>query len=233
MAKRILIIGNSDGIGAATTAALGARGDRVVGVSRSPVEPPPPGADGPRHEVMDVTDPPYPELLARLVREDGPFDTCIYCVGVGSELELSDLSHEATVFEVNLTAMVRTFEIMVPPWLERGAGHFIGLSSMADSLLNPDAPSYSASKAGFTKYLLGMALRLRPHGIAVTNVRFGFVDTKMAKAPSKPLMMTADRAAGHLLRCLETRSLQLSRPRVAAAVVEIARRIQTARIWLS
>ena len=36
MAKRILIVGNSDGIGAATTAALVARGESVVGVSRSP-----------------------------------------------------------------------------------------------------------------------------------------------------------------------------------------------------
>ena len=178
MAKRILIIGNSDGIGAATTAALVARGDGVVGVSRSPspLVPPARRDDSHRHEVMDVTDPAYPELLDRLVREAGPFDACIYCVGVGSELELSDLSHEARVFEVNLTAMVRTLEILLPPWLERGTGHFVGLSSLADTLLNPGAPSYSASKAGFSNYLLGMALRLRPHGIAVTNIRFGFVD---------------------------------------------------------
>ena len=99
--------------------------------------------------------------------------------------------------------MVRTLEILLPPWLERRAGHFIGLSSMADTLVNPGAPSYSVSKAGFSNYLLGMALRLRSHGIAVTNVRFGFVDTKMAKAVRKPLIMTVDRAAGHLLDCLE------------------------------
>ena len=185
------------------------------------------------HEVMDVTDPAYGKLLDRLVREAGPFDACIYCVGVGSELELSDLSHEARVFEVNLTAMVRTFEILLPPWLEHGKGHFIGLSSVADILLNPGAPSYSASKAGFSNYLLGMALRLRPHGIAVTNVRFGFVDTKMAKAASKPLMMTADRAARHLLDCLETRPIQLSRSRVAAAAVLLARSLQAVRVWWS
>ncbi len=235
MAKRILIVGNSDGIGAATTAALVARGDGVVGVSRSPspLVPPARRDDSHRHEVMDVTDPAYPELLDRLVREAGPFDACIYCVGVGSELELSDLSHEARVFEVNLTAMVRTLEILLPPWLERGTGHFIGLSSLADTLLNPGAPSYSASKAGFSNYLLGMALRLRPHGIAVTNIRFGFVDTKMAKAASRPLMMTADRAARHLLDCLETRPIQLSRPRVAAAAVLLARWLQAIRLWWS
>ena len=235
MAKRILIVGNSDGIGAATTAALVARGESVVGVSRSPssLKPPARGDESHRHEVMDVTDPAYPALLGRLVQESGPFDACIYCVGVGSELELSDLSHEAMVFEVNLTAMVRTLEILLPPWLERGAGHFIGLSSMADTLISPGAPSYSASKAGFSNYLLGMALRLRSHGIAVTNVRFGFVDTKMAKGVRKPLMMTIDRAAGHLLDCLETRPIQLSRPSVAAAGVLCARWLQTVHVWWS
>ena len=52
MSKNVLIIGNSDGIGAAVTKELVARGDRVVGVSRSPS---PLGADGPRHEIEDVT----------------------------------------------------------------------------------------------------------------------------------------------------------------------------------
>ena len=85
------------------------------------------------------------------------------------------------------------------------------------------APSYSASKAGFSNYLLGMALRLRSHGIAVSDIRFGFVDTKMAKAVRKPLIMTVDRAAGHLLDCLETRPIQLSRPSVAAAGILCAR----------
>ncbi len=230
MAKRILIIGNSDGIGAAVTVALIARADAVVGVSRSPS---PFGSDGPRHKVMDVTDAAYPALLERLVRDEGPFDACIYCVGVGSELELSDLSAEAVVFEVNLTAMVRTLEVLTPHWLERRAGHFIGLSSMADVLLNPGAPSYSASKAGFSNYLLGMGLRLRQYGVAVTNVRFGFVDTKMAKALKKPLVMSPDRAAVHILGCLETRPMQLSVPRTVAVFVRAARCIQTVRVWFS
>ena len=106
MAKRNLIVGNSDGIGAATTAVLVARGESVVGVSRRPsvLIPPARGDASHRHEVMDVTDPAYPALLGRLVQETGPFDACIYCVGVGSDLERSNLSQEARVFEVNLTA---------------------------------------------------------------------------------------------------------------------------------
>ena len=146
-------------------------------------------------------------------------------------LKLPDLSNEARVFDVNLTGMVRTMEVLVPHWLERKAGHFVGLSSLADRIYNIEAPSYSASKAGFSHYLLSMALKLRGHGISVTNIRFGFVDTKMAKAPQKPLMITPEAAAGHVLKCLEKRPMQLSVPRLAAAFVEGIRWMQVLRRW--
>ncbi len=228
MSSSILVIGNSDGIGAAVTEALIARGDRVVGVSRSPS---PLGDCGPRHEILDVASPEYPELLQRLLFEEGPFDACIYCAGMGSGLELPDLSNEARVFEVNLTAMVRTMKVLVPHWLERRAGHFIGLSSLADDFYNIDAPSYSASKSGFSNYLVSMGLKLRRHGVSVTNVRFGFVDTKMAKAPSRPLLISRDQAARHVIRCLERRPIQLSVPKLAGAFVRAVRWMQSVCVW--
>jgi short-subunit dehydrogenase len=230
MARRILIVGNSDGIGAAVTRALLARGDEVIGISRSAS---PSVCKTIRHEVMNVIDPGYPELLTRLIGEAGPFDACIYCAGIGSNLDLADLSGEPQVFQVNLTAMVQTLELLAPAWLSQRRGHFIGLSSLADILLNPDAPSYSASKAGVSRYLVSMALRLRGTGVAVTNIRFGFVDTKMAKAPYRPMMMTAERAAQHVLDCLDTRPVQVSVPKTITLVVAIARVLQAAKTWLT
>jgi NAD(P)-dependent dehydrogenase (short-subunit alcohol dehydrogenase family) len=227
MPRTVLVIGNSDGIGAAVTRALIGRGDRVVGISRSPA-PPGSAAD---HEVHDVAAPDFGACLERIVREKGPFDACVYCAGIGSELRPPDFSGEARVFEVNLTAMVRTVGVLVPVWLAAGRGHFVGLSSLADSVLNPGAPSYSASKAGFSNYLVAIGLRLRRQGIHVTNIRFGFVDTKMAKAPIKPLMMTPERAARHVLRCLDHKPLQLSAPKVAAAVLHAVRLVQAVRVW--
>jgi hypothetical protein len=41
---------------------------------------------------------------------------------------------------------------------------------------------------------------LRPRGIAVTTVRFGFVDTKMAKSPVTPFMISVERATDVLMR---------------------------------
>ena len=103
--------------------------------------------------------------------------------------------------------------------------------SLADSFYNSEAPSYSASKAGFSHYLLSMALRLRDSGIRVTNIRFGFVDTKLAQASRKPLMITTEAATGHVLRCLDKRPMQLSVPKLAAAFVQGVRWMQTLRLW--
>ena len=107
--------------------------------------------------------------------------------------------------------------------VERGEGHFIGLSSLADELLSPEAPSYHASKAGFSNYLGGLALALRPRGVHVTNVRFGFVDTKMAKGDVKPFMMGVERAAAHLLTCIEKRPVRYTAPWIAIPIVKFRR----------
>ena len=230
MAQKALLIGNSDGIGAAVTRALVNQGDQVVGVSRSPslLEP-----NGPKHVIQDISAPEYPEILRRLLIEEGPFDTCIFCAAIGSGLKLPDLSQEAKVIEVNFTAMVHTLSNLIPGWLETGRGHFIGLSSLADDFYNTDAPSYTASKSGFSNYLVAMALKLKSQGINVTNIRFGFVDTKLPKASWKPLMMTPDQAAEHVLQCLRSKPIQLSVPKLIGLTLHCIRWMQSLRVWTS
>ena len=228
--NNVLLIGNSDGIGAAVTRALIAQGDQVLGISRSAS---PLGPEGPKHIVQDISSPEYPETLRRILREEGPFDSCIFCAAIGSELKLPDLSQEAHVIEVNFTAMVHTFAALLPTWLEQGSGHFIGLSSLADDFYNGNAPSYTASKAGFSNYLISMALKLKSKGIHVTNIRFGYVDTKLPKASWKPMMMTPERAAGYVLRCLKSKPIQLSAPKLAGLALHGVRWMQSLRIWLS
>ncbi len=230
MKRNILIIGNSGGIGAAVTRALVARGDQIIGISRSPS---PLGPEGPKHVIQDISAPDYPEILRHIIMKEGPFDACIFCAAIGSGLKLPDLSHEAHVIEVNFTAMVHTLATLTPGWLKQGKGHFIGLSSLADDFYNADGPSYTASKAGFSNYLVSMGLKLKSHGMHVTNIRFGFVDTKLPKASWKPLMMTTDQAANHVIRCLKSKPMQLSVPKLAGLAIHSIRWFQSLRVWTS
>ncbi|MBN2565352.1 MAG: SDR family NAD(P)-dependent oxidoreductase [Candidatus Eisenbacteria bacterium] len=212
-------MGNSDGIGLALTRRLVADGWNVTGVSRSasPVNEP-----AYAHHVTDVTSPEYIELLGRLA-DGGDFDLCAYFAGVGELVDPTDLASEVHVFDVNLMGMIRTVAAVVPGMVGRGRGHFIGVSSMADELLSAEAPSYHASKAGFSSYLGSLALTLKPTNVAVTNVRFGFVDTKMAKGDRKPLMMSVEQAVDNMEYCIARRPRVHVAPRAAVPLVKLRR----------
>ncbi len=241
--RNILVIGNSDGIGLGLTRRLLAAGCIVTGVSRR--EAPlssmqgkeskrdKTGMEGYEHAVLDVASPDYRSALEAVERRRGPFDVCVYCAGIGNLFNPRDLSNEAQVFRVNLLGAVETAEILLPGMIGKGAGHFVALSSIADDSRSGDAPSYNASKAGLSTYLSGLALALRPHGVYVTNVRFGFVDTKMAKSPVRPMMISVERAVDVIMGCLEKRPAQLTFPKRMGMLVRVLRWLTSLRIWFS
>ena len=219
MQQTALMVGNSDGIGLGMTKRLLSAGWNVLGISRSdsPVR-----NTGYQHHVVDVRDRQYPELIETLL-QNNPVVLCIYFAGIGELLSPRDMHHEAEIIDVNLTGMVRTAAGVVPHKVRNGKGHFVGVSSMADELLSAEAPSYHASKAGFSNYLGGLALALKPKGVQVTTVRFGFVDTKMAKGDVKPLMMSVEKAVDHLEVCIRRKPARYSAPKIAIPLIKLRR----------
>ncbi|MEU8233596.1 SDR family NAD(P)-dependent oxidoreductase [Actinoplanes sp. NPDC048967] len=217
--RHALIIGNTDGIGLALTRRLLSEGWAVTGLSRrsATIE-----HDRYVHVAADVTAAGYPRELTRALAAADRVDLCVYAAGVGDLLDLDDLGAQTRAIEVNLLGVARTVEVVVPHLLAAGGGHLVGLSSLADALITPQAPGYAASKAGMSAYLLALGATLRPRGVAVSTVRFGFVDTKMAKGPVKPMMITVDRAVEVLMRCVRTRPAVVSYPRRMALLVRAA-----------
>ena len=214
--QQALMIGNSDGIGLAATKRLLSTEWNVIGISRSES-----AIRNPlyHHRVADVGSNRYSECLNELLSEYA-FDLCIYFVGIGELLDPNNMKDEPRIIDVNLTGMVRTAAAVIPKMVEMGKGHFIGISSVADELLSAEAPSYHASKAGFSNYLGGLALALKPKGVFVTTIRFGFVDTKMAKGDVKPFMMSVEKAVDHLQICLEKKPIRYTAPRIAIPLVK-------------
>jgi NAD(P)-dependent dehydrogenase (short-subunit alcohol dehydrogenase family) len=224
-----LVIGASSGIGEALARRLVAAGWTVVGLARraSPFE-----AERYHHVVADVRSPDYRGALTAALDRFDALDACIYAAGIGFELELPALEREIDVFATNLVGAVVTAELVLPRMIARRAGHFIGLSSQADGLISPQTPSYSASKAGMSAYLEGLGLACRRHGVAVTNVRFGFVDTAMSKG-TRPFLISADRAAALVERCMVRRPIRYTFPLRMAVVVWLFGLGARLRVWLS
>lgn len=226
--KAALVIGNSDGIGLALTELLLAEGWKVTGLSRSNSRV---VSASYEHHVVDVCNEDYPTTLAAAAQRWDTPDVCVYCVGTGEFLELDNLANERRVFETNLIGAVATLQVVLPLMVRSGRGHFIGVSSQADVLTDAQAPSYAASKAGLSSYLEGLALACRSHGVRVTNVRFGFVDTKMAKSSVRPFMVSANEAAQRIRRCIDVRPLRYTFPKRMAVLLWLVQLRAKLRLW--
>ncbi len=218
MSKKALFIGNSDGIGFESTKQLLDSGWSVTGISRSdsPIDD-----DSYTHHVAQVQDADYSKLLEKVLDDLNGVDLCVYCAGIGELLDPTDMRGEVEIFDVNLTGMVKTVSCVIPRMVANGGGRFIGLSSMADDMLSPEAPSYHASKAGFTCYLESLGLALKDKGVRVTNLRFGFVDTKMAKGDVRPFMMSVEKAVGHLFKCIDKKPIRYTAPWIVIPLIKL------------
>jgi short-subunit dehydrogenase len=124
-------------------------------------------------------------VLADAVDSLGGVDACVYAAGAGEFLDLADLPAQTRALEVNLVGAARTIEVVVPTMVANGGGHLVGRSSIADATASVEAPAYAASKIGLSRYLLGLRGALRPHGVAVSTIRFGFVDHHDGQVPDK------------------------------------------------
>lgn len=186
-----------------------------------------------RHVIADVRAPAFRAQLTEAVESLGELDLVVYSTGIGHPLDVAAMSHDADTFATNLTGLAITAEVVIPRMVAARRGHLIGLSSQADRWIDGDAPSYSASKAGMSSYLEGLALACRAHDVAVTNLRFGFVDTEMAKSDIRPFIVSAERAAQVVERCIRRRPIRHTFPRRMALVLWLARIPRSLRLLLS
>ena len=177
----ILLTGSSRGIGAASAAALQARGAQVIGHATRPVDA--------STIAADFLDPPAPQHLWQeaLERSGGAIDVLVNNAGLftANPIEESDIAWldgwEDTL-RINLTAAAQLSRFAVRHWLERGAaGRIVRVASRAahrgDS---PDHWHYAAAKAGMIAMHKTIARGYASRGILSFAVAPGFVDTDMA-----------------------------------------------------
>lgn len=226
-----LVVGASTGIGQALARRLVDAGYSVVGLARRDAGI---AHERYKHVVADVRAAAFRDQLTSALDALGaPLDLCVYSTGIGHPLDLADMTHDADTFATNLTGLAITAEVVIPRMIAAGRGHLIGLSSQADRWIDGDAPSYNASKAGMSSYLEGLALACRRHGVAVTNLRLGFVDTAMAKSNVRPFMVSAERAAEIVETCIRRRPIRYTFPRRMAVLMWLLRIPRGIRILLS
>jgi short-subunit dehydrogenase len=214
--KRVVITGGSSGIGAGLAQELARRGAAVGLIARraerlEEVAAQIDAAGGTAAwAVADVRDDAgLAAALDRLEGELGGVDLAIANAGFNRFETPAQFrpGRAMTLYDVNLLGMLRLIDWSLPRFLARGQGHLAAVASLAGFFGLPGAAAYSGSKAAMRRHLQSLRVSLRPHGIAVTTICPGFVETELtAKNPfPMPVLWPLDRATGRIADALERR----------------------------
>jgi NAD(P)-dependent dehydrogenase (short-subunit alcohol dehydrogenase family) len=190
-----LVTGGSRGIGRAIVEALLAEGWRVFfcSLSRESVD----GAleafrehgDRVAGRAADVRDRAQVEdLVAWVLAEAGRLDCLVNNAGLGRFGPVDSLSAEAwrEVIETNLNGAFYAIRAVATPMMERGAGWIVNIASLASKNPFAGGAAYNASKFGLLGLSEAAMLDLRHHGVRVTAVLPGSVDTDFRPQGRKP-----------------------------------------------
>jgi NAD(P)-dependent dehydrogenase (short-subunit alcohol dehydrogenase family) len=126
-------------------------------------------------------------LIEAARRELGEID--LYCANAGIARAGGPEASEADwadSWNVNVMAHVRAARLLLPSWLERGAGHLICTVSAAGLLAMPGTAPYSVTKHAALGFAEWMAFTYRHRGITVQAICPLGVKTPMLPGPGEP-----------------------------------------------
>jgi len=214
MTHKAIIIGATSGIGKALAGALSAEG-YVLGLTgrrEALLDELMQALPNEAHiSVMDVRNTSaamaqFSDLLARM----GGAEMVIINAGIGHPNPKLDPALELETIDTNVSGFVAVADVAYSYFAERGDGHIVGISSIAALRGTAMGPAYGASKAFISNYMEGLRMRSmkKGHGITVTDVRPGFVDTPMAKGDLFWVAPVA-KAAAQIVRAIKAKKARV------------------------
>jgi short-subunit dehydrogenase len=160
-------------------------------------------------------------LASRIEALDGEaaIELAVFCAGVGGTIPpgrvVENPERTRDVAMVNFTAATVGATALANRMVARRGGQIVLIGSLAESFPFPIAPTYAATKAGLRMFAEALGIAVGAHGVAVTLVSPGFVDTPMSGLLTgpKPLMITAEAAAAIIRRGIARRASRVVFPR--------------------
>lgn len=205
-ARLVWIVGASSGIGRATAAALHAQGARVVvsardaGALQAFVAQHPGAVALP----LDVTDEAAVQAAARQVQTLGQPSLLLYCAGHYQPLRATafDLAQMQRHLAVNYQGALQLLAAVLPGMLAARSGHISLVGSVAGYRGLPNSLAYGPTKAALQNLAETLWLDLREHGVAVSLINPGFVETPLTagNAFRMPALITPEQAARAMLQ---------------------------------
>ena len=199
--KRVWLVGASTGIGRALAEQLHALGATVI-VSARKMDALQAFADQHPGSIalpLDVSDGPAVKAAAEAALAAGPLDLVCYCAGHyhamrATGIDLPDLLRH---HEVNTVGALHVLAAITPAMVARGQGHISLVSSVAGFRGLPQSLAYGPTKAALINLAETLYLDLQPHGLGVSVINPGFVETPLTAQNEfhMPALITPETAA--------------------------------------
>lgn len=173
---------------------------------------------------LDISD--ASAAVAALQQEDAahPFDIAVFSSGRGDVRAPGDVVEDAGMVArlaiVNFAAPAAMAAALADAMARRGRGRIVLVGSAAAFHALPFAAAYSGTKAGLARFADALRLSVKAHGVCVTLVSPGFIDTAAGrKVPGpKPMLMAPDVVADRIVRASEAGRAHLVLPWPFAAL---------------
>ena len=194
--KVALVTGASAGIGRACAMALAERGASIVAAGRREAELASltralegKGAKC-RAIAGDLNDHAFVE---RLAEEAGEVDILVNNAGVLTYAPVLDMTYEecAAMFRTNALASCDVAIAVARGMANRKRGHIVMMTSTAARATYRLGVVYCASKAAMSSMAQGLRLELQAHGVRVSEVAPGMVDTEIRQTSTHPAVQAA------------------------------------------
>ncbi|GAB2690863.1 oxidoreductase [Hymenobacter frigidus] len=176
-----IVTGASRGIGKAISLLLALQGAKVVAVARSEDElielTNKTQGLGIVADVADESDAVH--VVAETLRQYGRLDIVVCNAGVGSFNELENFSDAEwdRIFDTNVKGTFLLCKAVVPYFKAQKKGHIVGITSDVAKRTFAHGTAYGASKYAQDAVLGSLRKEVRPHGIKVSTIYPGLVDT--------------------------------------------------------
>ena len=140
-----------------------------------------------------------------LIQQLGGLDLLIYNAGYGEpSLELIP-ENERIITQTNVNGFVEIVNYVFIFFVAQGYGQIAATSSLSALRGNSWSPAYSASKAFMSNYAEGLNIKAKKlkKDIVVTDIKAGFIATKMAKANKQFWVAPVTKAAQQIAKAIE------------------------------
>lgn len=148
-------------------------------------------------------------VFKQIVEEFGSIDLVIHCSGIGYENPELDWQKEQDTLKTNVLGATCIYDFAFNLFKAQGFGHLVSISSIAGLRGNRIVPAYNASKAYQVNYLESLYFKskeIKGGKVYVTDIRPGFVDTRMALGDGIFWMASLEKASKQIYSAIKRKN---------------------------